>query len=48
MGNKVALACEVCQSRNYSTDKNLSDASRMEIRKFCKHCNRHTTHCETK
>ncbi|WP_204669208.1 50S ribosomal protein L33 [Gracilibacillus alcaliphilus] len=48
MGKKIALACEVCHSRNYSTDKNLSDARRMERKKFCKNCNRHTIHRETK
>ncbi|UOQ49472.1 MULTISPECIES: 50S ribosomal protein L33 [Gracilibacillus] len=48
MGNKVALACEVCHSRNYSTEKNTSNSERLEIKKFCKICNRHTIHRETK
>ncbi|MGP4042242.1 50S ribosomal protein L33 [Gracilibacillus sp. D59] len=48
MAKKIALACEICHSRNYSTDKNPSVSDRIEIKKFCKRCNRHTIHRETK
>ncbi|WP_163539031.1 50S ribosomal protein L33 [Gracilibacillus sp. YIM 98692] len=48
MGKKIVLACEVCQTRNYSTEKNISDTSRLEVKKFCKTCKRHTIHRETK
>ncbi|SHN37065.1 50S ribosomal protein L33 [Gracilibacillus kekensis] len=48
MGEKIALACEICQSRNYNTEKNSSISDRIEIKKFCKRCNRHTIHRETK
>ncbi|MEA3319826.1 MAG: 50S ribosomal protein L33 [Bacillota bacterium] len=49
MQSKVALACATCSSRNYSTVKgNSQSAERLEIKKFCKVCNAHTVHRETK
>ncbi|MFC0013897.1 MULTISPECIES: 50S ribosomal protein L33 [Allobacillus] len=48
MRKKVALACSVCQSRNYTTDKNTNSSERIEIKKFCKTCGSHTLHRETK
>ncbi|MGX6969874.1 MULTISPECIES: 50S ribosomal protein L33 [Vagococcus] len=46
---KSALACTVCGSRNYS--KAVSDSQRterLEVKKFCKYCKKHTLHKETK
>ena len=46
---KAALACPVCGSRNYT--KSVSEGKRgerLEINKFCKHCNQYTIHKETK
>ncbi|MFC4772266.1 50S ribosomal protein L33 [Enterococcus hermanniensis] len=46
---KAALACTVCGSRNYT--KAISEGKRgerLEINKFCKHCNQYTKHKETK
>lgn len=48
MQRKVALACEKCGSRNYIADHKQSQTERLEIKKFCKHCNAHTIHRETK
>ncbi len=49
MNKKVTLACAICSSRNYSTNKNVSTKStRLEVRKFCKICGKHTLHRETK
>ncbi|NLG80987.1 MAG: 50S ribosomal protein L33 [Bacilli bacterium] len=49
MRKKIILICTECLSRNYTTDKNkLNDKERLEIKKFCKHCNKHTLHKETK
>ncbi|WP_281244471.1 50S ribosomal protein L33 [Halobacillus alkaliphilus] len=49
MRNKVVLACTECQSRNYSSYTNRSNQSnRLEVRKFCKKCGKHTLHRETK
>lgn len=47
--NKSALACTVCGSRNYSLDMGTKTRTeRLEVKKFCKHCGKHTLHKETK
>lgn len=46
---KIVLACTECGSRNYS--KPSSDkirTERLEVKKFCKYCDTHTLHKETK
>ena len=49
MREKVILVCEECLSRNYTTEKNeLNTTERVVIKKFCKKCNKHTVHKETK
>lgn len=48
MRKKVALACTVCNSRNYSTDKKQQSSERIEVKKYCKRCDEHTLHRETK
>ncbi|MBJ8029735.1 50S ribosomal protein L33 [Bacillus cereus group sp. N21] len=48
MRKKVVLSCEECKNRNYSTMKDTSSVERLEIKKFCKICNMHTVHKETK
>lgn len=48
MRKKVVLACTICQARNYTTEKKKEETSRIEINKFCKTCNAHTKHRETK
>lgn len=45
---KVILTCSVCLSRNYTTNKNSNNTSRIEIKKYCPRCNAHTLHKETK
>ncbi|AKP45506.1 MULTISPECIES: 50S ribosomal protein L33 [Bacillus] len=47
MRKKVVLACSKCGSRNYSVNGSNS-AQRLEVKKFCKYCNQHTIHKETK
>ncbi|MCS6817667.1 MAG: 50S ribosomal protein L33 [Blastocatellia bacterium] len=45
----VILQCSECKSRNYSTTKNKKKTTkRLEFRKFCRMCRRHTLHRETK
>ena len=45
----VVLACAVCQSRNYATKKNKHlHPGRVEYKKFCRKCNQHTVHKETR
>lgn len=46
---KVILVCTECLSRNYSTYVNhLKAEDRLEIKKFCKKCGKHTLHRETR
>jgi large subunit ribosomal protein L33 len=45
----VTLACSDCKERNYTTEKNRrNDAGRLEIKKFCPRCRKHTLHRESK
>ncbi|MGQ9496884.1 MAG: 50S ribosomal protein L33 [Desulfotomaculales bacterium] len=45
----VTLACTECKRRNYTTTKNKkNDPGRIELRKYCRWCGRHTPHKETK
>lgn len=45
---KVILTCSVCLSRNYETNKNANRTERIELKKYCPTCNKHTLHKETK
>lgn len=45
----ITLACTECKQRNYNTSKNKkNDPDRMELKKYCKFCKKHTPHKETK
>jgi large subunit ribosomal protein L33 len=45
----VTLACSECKARNYKTDRSPEESGKaLEMRKYCKHCKRHTLHRETK
>jgi large subunit ribosomal protein L33 len=45
----VTLACEECKRRNYQSQKSKrNDPNRIEMRKFCRWCGRHTDHKETR
>ncbi len=49
MREKIILICEECLSRNYQTTKNkLTQTKRLELRKYCKKCDKYTLHKETK
>ena len=46
---KITLACTECKQRNYNTKKNKkNDPDRLEMKKHCKFCKKHTLHKETK
>ncbi|MCR5457439.1 MAG: 50S ribosomal protein L33 [Clostridiales bacterium] len=46
---KITLACSECGQRNYDTSKNKkNDPDRLEMKKYCKFCKKHTLHKETK
>ena len=45
----ITLACNECKSRNYATTKNKrNDPDRIELRKYCRVCRKHTVHREAK
>ena len=46
---KITLACTECKRRNYVSKKNKkNDPDRIEMKKHCRFCNKHTIHKETK
>jgi large subunit ribosomal protein L33 len=45
----ITLACSVCKNRNYTTEKNRrNDPGRIELKKYCRFCRKHTVHKEAK
>jgi large subunit ribosomal protein L33 len=44
----VTLACSECKNRNYHTTKNKKQTERLEMKKFCPACRKHTAHKEVK
>lgn len=45
----VTLACAKCKRRNYTTTKNKKKhPDRVTHKKFCRWCNAHTEHKETR
>jgi large subunit ribosomal protein L33 len=45
----ITLACEVCKRRNYTTTKEKkNNPERLQVKKYCKWCKKHTPHKETK
>jgi len=49
MRTKITLACQDCKQRNYNTMKEKKNhPDRMEVKKYCRYCNKHTAHRETK
>jgi large subunit ribosomal protein L33 len=46
---KITLACQECKERNYITVKNRRNTpDRVELKKFCSRCRKHTAHRETR
>lgn len=49
MRDKIILSCNECKERNYNMTKNKRlHPERVEYRKYCSRCNKHTPHKETK
>ena len=49
MRDRIILACADCKQRNYVSKKNKKNTTeRVELNKYCKFCNSHTVHKETK
>jgi large subunit ribosomal protein L33 len=46
---RITLACTECKQQNYTDMKNKKKHSdRVEFKKFCPYCNKHTPHKETR
>ena len=46
---KVVLRCSECKQRNYNTTKNKRNTpEKLELKKYCRFCRKHTLHTETK
>ena len=46
---KITLVCTECKQRNYDTMKNKkNDPDRLEMKKYCRFCRKHTVHKESK
>lgn len=49
MRENVMLACGDCKRRNYTATRNKKkQTGRLELKKYCKFCRRHTLHREVK
>ena len=46
--NLIKLECTECRKVNYHSKKNSKIKSRLELRKYCKHCKAAKAHKETK
>ncbi|OQX15419.1 MAG: 50S ribosomal protein L33 [Desulfobacteraceae bacterium IS3] len=45
----ITLACTECKERNYTTTKNKrTTPDKLEFKKYCSSCRKHTPHKETK
>ncbi|MBI5193483.1 MAG: 50S ribosomal protein L33 [Nitrospirae bacterium] len=49
MRDIITLACGECKNRNYSTTKNKRNTQdKIELKKYCSCCRKHTPHKEVK
>ena len=49
MRTRITLSCTECKQRNYNTTKDKkAHPERLEIKKYCRFCRKHTPHKETK
>ena len=46
---KITLACTECTQRTYNKETNKKNSpDRLEMKKYCRFCKKHTLHRETK
>ena len=49
MRTRITLSCTECKQRNYNTTKDKqAHHERIEMKKYCRFCRKHTVHKETK
>lgn len=45
----ITFECTECKNRNYTSTKNKKKTTeRLEFKKFCRYCRKHTVHRETR
>ncbi|MDD5455640.1 MAG: 50S ribosomal protein L33 [Candidatus Margulisbacteria bacterium] len=45
----VTMVCQDCDRKNYSSNKNKKNTTeKLELKKYCKWCKKHTLHKEEK
>lgn len=44
----VKLQCQECKTTNYFTNKSRGVEEKLELKKFCESCRKHTLHKELK
>ncbi|MBF0117453.1 MAG: 50S ribosomal protein L33 [Desulfobacterales bacterium] len=45
----ITFACSECKRRNYTSTKNKrTKPDKLEFKKYCRFCRKHTSHKETK
>jgi large subunit ribosomal protein L33 len=45
----ITMACEACANRNYTAERNKkTQKEKLELKKYCAHCRKHTLHKEGK
>ncbi|MGQ9471074.1 MAG: 50S ribosomal protein L33 [Candidatus Aminicenantales bacterium] len=49
MREVITLQCSDCKRRNYTTTRNKKkQTEKLELRKYCRFCQKHTLHKEVK
>jgi large subunit ribosomal protein L33 len=49
MRDQITWACNECKQRNYIKSKNKRlHPDRVEVKKYCRFCRKHTAHRETR
>ena len=49
MRDIIILECTDCKNRNYTTTRNKrTNPGKLELKKFCPTCRKHTTHKQNK
>jgi large subunit ribosomal protein L33 len=44
----ITIACTECKNRNYNFARGKKQEGKLEVKKFCRTCAKHTQHKETK
>jgi len=48
MRENVTLECQHCKRQNYRTSRERSGGKRLQLKKYCAKCRKHTVHREKK